>query len=94
MPNRGAGPSLIIFDYIDRLALALGFTYLNNPKYSLTSLALAMLACLPSLFVNARVCGKSSSGAQPRNEPRELKLYFSPSAGVQKKKKEPTKETK
>ena len=58
-----------ISDYIDHLALTEGFTYLNNVKYSLTSLALAMLACLPSLFVNARVWGKPSTGVQPRNEP-------------------------
>ena len=69
MPKRGACPPLIISDYVDRLALTQGFTYyLNNLKYSLTSLAFAMLACLPSLFVNARVCSKPSTGAQPRNE--------------------------
>ena len=69
VPKRGACPPSIIFDYIDHLALTQGFTYLNNLKYSLTPLAFAMLACLPSLFVNARVCSKPSTGAQPRNEP-------------------------
>ena len=69
VPKRGACPPLNIFDYIERLALTQGFTYLNNPKYSLSSLALEMLACLPSLFVNARVCVKPSTGAQSRNEP-------------------------
>ena len=69
VPKRGACPPLIISDYIDHLALAQGFTYLNNLKYSLTSLALAVLACLPSLFVNARLCSKTSTGAQTRNEP-------------------------
>ena len=67
---------MIISDYIDHLALTQGFTYLKNLKYSLTSLALATLACLPSLFVNPSVCGKPSTGAQPRNEPpsKEKKL--------------------
>ena len=74
MPKRGASPPLIISDYIDHLALThlaltQGLTYINNLKYSLASLALAMLACLPGLFVNARVCSKPSTGAQPRNEP-------------------------
>ena len=69
VPKRGACPPLIISYYIDHLALTQGFTYVNNLKYSLTSLALAMLACFPSLFVNARVRSKSSIGAQPRNEP-------------------------
>ena len=69
VPKRGACPPLIISDYIDHLALTKGFTYLNNQKYSLTSLALTMLASLPSRFVNARVCSKPSTGAQPRNEP-------------------------
>ena len=68
VPKRGACPPLIISDYIDHLALTQGFTYLNNLKYSFTSLALAMLACLPSLFVDARVCSKPSVGSQPRNE--------------------------
>ena len=58
-----------LFDYIDRLTLTQGFEILNNSKYSLTSLALTMMACLPSLFVNARACGKPSTGAQARNEP-------------------------
>ena len=44
VPKRGACPPLILFDYIDHLALTQGFTYLNNPKYSWTSLALAILA--------------------------------------------------
>ena len=66
MPKRGACSPLVISDYIDHLALLTqGFTYLNNLKYSLKSLALAMLACLPSLFVNARVCSKPSIAAQP-----------------------------
>ena len=69
MPKRGACTPLIISDYIDHLALTQVFTYLNNLKYSLTSLALAMLSCLPSLFVNARLCSTPSIGAQPRNEP-------------------------
>ena len=69
VPKRGVGPPLVISDYVEHLALTQGFTYLNNLKYSLTSLALAMLACLPSFFVNARVCSKPSTGAQPRNEP-------------------------
>ena len=63
MPTRGACPPLIISDYIAHFALTQGFTYLNNLKYMLTSLALAMLACLPSLFVNARGCSKPSIGA-------------------------------
>ena len=66
--ERGACPPLIISDYVDHFALTQGFTYLNNLKYSLTSRALAILTCLPSFFVNARVCGKPSTGAQPRNE--------------------------
>ena len=65
MPKRGACPPSIISDYIDHLVLTQGFTYLKNPKYSLPSLALAILACLPSLFVNARVCSKPSIAAQP-----------------------------
>ena len=66
VPKRGACPPLIIIsDYIDHLALTQGFTYLNNLKYSLTSLALARLACWPSLFVNARVSSKPSIAAQP-----------------------------
>ena len=69
MPKRDACPPLIISEYIDHLALTQGFTCLNNLEYSLTSLALAMLACLPSLFVYARVCRKLSTGAKPRNEP-------------------------
>ena len=44
--KHGACPLLIISDYIDHLALTQGFTYLNKIKYSLTPLALAMLACL------------------------------------------------
>ena len=55
MTKRGACSPLIISEYIDHLALTKEYTYLNNLKYSLTSLAFAMLACLPSLFVNARV---------------------------------------
>ena len=70
VPKRGACLPLIISDYIDHRALTREFRYLNNLKYSLTSLALAMLACLPSLFVNARVCSKPPTGAQPTNEPR------------------------
>ena len=69
MPKLGACPPLNISDYIDHLPLTQGFTYLNNLKYSLTSLALAMLACLPSLFVNARVCSKLPIGPRPRNGP-------------------------
>ena len=69
VPKRGVCPPLIISDYIDHLALTKGFTYPNNLKYSLTWLALAMLACLPSFFVNARVCSKPPTGAQPSNEP-------------------------
>ena len=68
VPKRGACPPLIISDYVDHPALTLGLTYLNL-KYSLTSLAVGYLASLPSLFVNARVCSKPSTGAQPRNEP-------------------------
>ena len=67
--KRGACPPLVLSDYMDHLALTQGFTYLNKLKYSLTSLALAMLACLPSPFVNVRVCNKPSTEAQPRNEP-------------------------
>ena len=73
VPKRGACPPLIISDYIDHLALTQGFTYLNNLKYSLTSLALAVLACLPSLFVNARVCSKPSIAAQPETNHRASK---------------------
>ena len=65
MPKRGACPPLIISDYIDHLALTQRFTYLNNLKYTLTPLALALFACLPSLFVNARACSKPSIAAQP-----------------------------
>ena len=68
-PSAALCPQLIFSDYIDHLALTQGFTYLNNLKYSLTPLALAKLASLPRLFVNARVCSKTSSGAQSRNEP-------------------------
>ena len=64
MFKRGACPPLVISDYIDHLASTQGFTYPNNLKYGLTSLALAMLACLPSLFVNARVCSKPFIAAQ------------------------------
>ena len=56
VPKRGACPPLNFSDYIDHFALMQGFTYLNNLKYSLTSLALAMLACLPSLLIYAREC--------------------------------------
>ena len=68
VPKRGACPPLIISDYIDHLELTQGFTYLNSLKYSLASLALAMLACLPSLFVNAKVCSRPCRGAQPINK--------------------------
>ena len=66
VPKRGACPPLIFSDYIDHLALTQRFTYLNNLKYRLTSLARAMLSCLPSLFVSARVCCKPSTGAEPK----------------------------
>ena len=66
MPKRGACPPLITSDYIDHLAFTQGFTFLlNNLKYSSTSLALAMLACFLSLFVNARVYSEPSLTAQP-----------------------------
>ena len=80
--KRGACPPLINSDYIDHLALTQGFTYSNNLKYSLASLALAMSACLPRLFVNARVSSKPPTDAQPRNEPpseetkKEKKLEY------------------
>ena len=66
MPKRGACPTLLVFfDYFDHLATTQGFTYVNNLKYSLTSLALALLASLPSLLVNARVCSKAFIATQP-----------------------------
>ena len=79
MPKRGACPPLIIPDCIDHLVLKQGLTYVNNLNYSLTSLALAMLACLPSLCVNASVCGKPSIAAQPETNRK---------ASKQRKKKE------
>ena len=66
MPKRGACPQYIISDYINHLALTQGFTYPNNVKYSLTFLALAMLVCLPSLFVDARVCSRPYIAAQTK----------------------------
>ena len=69
VPKRGACQPLIISNYIDHLALRQGFTYLINLKNSLTSLALAMFACVRSLFVNSGVCSKPCTGAQPKNEP-------------------------
>ena len=73
VPKRGGCLPLFFSDYIDHLALTKGFTYLNNLKYSLTSLVFAMLARLTSLFVTSRVCSKPSTGAQPRNEPPSKK---------------------
>ena len=71
--NRSACPPLIISNCIDHLAMTQGFTYLNNLKYSLTFLALALLACLPSLFVNERVRSKPSRCSKPKNEPPSRK---------------------
>ena len=62
MPRHGAYSPFIISDYIDHLELTKAFFILNNLKYSLTSLALAILACLLSFFVNARVCSKPQTG--------------------------------
>ena len=73
VPKRGACPPLIISDDIDHLALTYGFTYLNNQKYSLTSLALAMLACLPSLFVNAVVCSRGTAEKRTTKQANKAK---------------------
>ena len=87
MPERGACPPLNISDYIDHLALTQGFTYLNNLRYSLTSLALAMLACLQSLLVNARVCSKPSTRAsqemnhQARKQSQKKKMGLGDGGG-------------
>ena len=79
MPKRGACPPLPFSDCIDHLALTQRFTYVNNREYSLKSLALAMLACLPRLFVNTSVCSKPSKAAQPetnRKIPNIIKSQF------------------
>ena len=75
VPKRGACPPLINSDYIDYLCNDARIYIPKQLEVQFDNLALAMLACLPSL-----VCSETSTGAQPRNEP--------PSKGKKLKKKD------